>query len=90
MDIRSITVGTYYGNALMAKNKQLGNINKKTKIKADSLCLYFHDSTLFSEERLLKDIKWYQNHVIEVGSKQRIKHLYVVVDGVSKLRTYDL
>lgn len=90
IDIRSITVGTYYGNALMAKNKQLGNINKKTKIKADSLLLYFHDSTLFSEERLLKDIKWYQNHVIEVGSKQRIKHLYVVVDGVSKLRTYDL
>lgn len=90
MDIRSITTNGYYGNALTAKNKQLGNVKRKTGESSDSVCLYFHDSTLFDEAKLLNDMQWYKRRIVELGSKQRIKHVYVVVNGEQQLRVYDI
>ena len=90
MDIRSITTNGYYGNALTAKNKQLGNVKRKTGESSDSVCLYFHDSTLFNEAKLLNDMQWYKRRIVELGSKQRIKHVYVVVNGEQQLRVYDI
>ena len=90
MDIRSITSNGYYGNALTAKNHQLGNVKKKTGLIADSVCLHFHEPSMFSEEKLINDMEWYKKHVVEVGSKQRIKHVYVVVNGADSLKVYDI
>jgi hypothetical protein len=90
MDIRSITQEGMYGGALTAKNHQLGNVKKKTGLVADSVCLHFHDASMFSEERLIKDMDWYKEYIVKVGSKQRIKHVYVVVNGESRLRIYDI
>ena len=90
MDIRSITTNGYYGNALTAKNKQLGNVKRKTGESSDSVCLYFHDSALFDEAKLLNDMQWYKRRIVELGSKQRIKHVYVVVNGEQQLRVYDI
>ena len=90
MDIRSITQEGMYGGALTAKNHQLGNVKKKTGLIADSVCLHFHDASMFSEERLIKDMNWYKEYIVKVGSKQRIKHVYVVVNGESRLRIYDI
>lgn len=90
MDIRSITQGGLFGNALMAKNKQLGNVKRKTGIVSDCVCLHFHDPDMFSEEKLLHDAQWFKCSIKEVGSTQRIKHIYVVVNGEDKLRIYDI
>ena len=90
MDIRSITQGGLFGNALMAKNKQLGNIKRKTGLVSDCVCLHFHDPDMFSEEKLLHDAQWFKRTIKEVGSTQRINHIYVVVNGEDKLRIYDI
>ena len=90
MDIRSITTAGVYGNAMSVKNNQLGRVKKKTGIISDSLCLHFHEPEKFSEEQLLHDIDWFKKHCIDVGTTQRIKHIYVVVNGADSLKIYDL
>ena len=45
---------------------------------------------MFSEEKLVKDMEWYKKYIVEVGSKQRIKHVYVVVNGADSLKVYDI
>lgn len=90
MDIRSITSGQVYGYALFAKNSQLGNVKKKTGIISDCVCLHFHDASMFSEEKLFRDAEWFKNKTTEVETTQRIKHIYVVVNGDDQLRIYDI
>lgn len=90
MDIRSITQGGLFGYALKTKNSQLGNVKKKTGIISDCVCLHFHDPDMFSEEKLLRDATWFKKIMKERGTTQRIKHIYVVVNGENKLRIYDI
>lgn len=90
MDIASVTTAEKYGNILMSKNKQLGNVKKKTGYQGDSVCLYFHDPKSFSESTLVHDIDWYKNNIEKVGSKQRIRHIYVVINGKRELKIYDV
>ena len=90
MDIRSITEGRVYGYALKAKNKQLGNVKRKTGVVSDCACLHFHDPNMFSEEKLLRDIEWFKISLEEEGIRQRIKHIYVVVNGENSLKIYDI
>lgn len=61
MDLKSITkLKDFYGNAIKAKNEQLlrYNIREDVKIKSDTICLYFHDSSMYSPERIIKGIEW--------------------------------
>lgn len=90
MDIASITTAQRYGNALMAKNRQLGNVKRQTGVESDSVCLYFHSPNSFSEVQLLHDIEWYKQHIVDVGSHQRIRHIYVVVNKSKELKIYDI
>ena len=90
MDIASITTAKRYGNALMAKNRQMGNVKRQTGVESDSVCLYFHNPNCFSESQLLNDIEWYKQHIVDVGSHQRIRHIYVVVNKSEELKIYDL
>ena len=90
MDIRSITQYGNYGNSIMAKNSQLGNVKRKTGLISDCVCLHFHLNDMFSEEKLLKAIEWYKSKVIEYGSTKRINHIYVVVKGAPDLKIYNI
>ena len=72
------------------KNSQLGNVKAKTGIVSDSVCFYFDDISRFSEKRLLKDIEWYKQKTVEYGISQRIKHIYVVVNGENSIKIYDI
>ena len=90
MDIRSITDGRVYGNALIAKNKQLANVKKKTGLISNCVCLYFHEPEMFSEEKLFHDAEWFKKKIKDEKRSQRIKHIYVVVNGDSRLKIYDI
>lgn len=90
MDIACITTAEKYGNILMSKNRQLGNVKKKIGMECDSVCLYFHDANSFSENQLKNDTDWFKKRIIEVGSKQRINHIYVVINGKKDVMIYDL
>ena len=59
-------------------------------MESDSVCLYFHNADSFSEQQLKDDINWYQKRVTEVGSHQRINHIYVVVNKKEELMIFDL
>lgn len=89
MDIRSITTGRC-GYALLKKNKQLGNVKFKSETESDSVCLYFHESTTFSKEMLLKDIKWYKETLQSNGAKQRIKNVYIVTKDAEEILIYEI
>lgn len=95
MDIRSITGNRkHFGGSLTGKNKQLARYNNRTDIEepADSLCLYFHDPLMFSEEKIKKSLNYYRHYRKNDGEllTKNIRHLYVVVRGDSKLRIYDI
>lgn len=97
MDIRSITMDKdNYVNALTAKNKQLEKYNLRSDVeRADSLCLYFHDSTMFSDARIKASIRSY-NRIMEADAKEQgqevkqIRKLVVVLRGERKVRHYEV
>ena len=89
MDIRSITTKNC-GSALLSKNRQLGNVKYKTGIESDSVCLYFHEGTLFSEDKLLNDIRWFKEKLYEHGNKQIIEKVYVVIKDAEEILIYDI
>ena len=97
MDIRSITVDKdNYVNALTAKNKQLEKYNLRSDVeRAESLCLYFHDPTMFSDARIKASIRSY-NRIILADAKEQgqevkqIRKLLVVLRGERKVRHYDV
>ena len=97
MDIRSITLDKdNYVNALTAKNKQLEKYNLRSDVeRADSLCLYFHDSTMFSDARIKASIRSY-NRIMEADAKEQgqevkqIRKLVVVLRGERKVRHYEV
>lgn len=90
MDIRSITKGGPLGYALNAKNRQLANVYKKTGLVANAVCLHFHDPSMFSEEKFLTDAKWFSNMLRQKNCSQRIKHVFVVINGAPELKIYHI
>ncbi len=90
MDIKSITTSGYYGYSLYSKNTQLDNVKRKTGFESDSVCLYFHNPKTYSKEKLVNDTDWYKKHIVERGKEQRIKHIYIVINGEKQLMRYDI
>lgn len=86
MDIRSITSDNEtYVNALSAKNKQLSKYNAHAEEKCDTVCLYFHDPSMYSREKILESIKDYHEmfadgKAIRKKYDKLIKQIYVVVN----------
>lgn len=61
MDIRSVTKKKrHYGSALRDKNKQLARYNSRTDVRvlAETVCLYFHDGSMYHPGRVTGGIKW--------------------------------
>lgn len=94
MDIRSITQDNPrgYEGQLRAKNKQLGLYNHKTGNTADAVCLYFHNASFFSEERILNGINYLKMLKKENGESVsiRIKTIFCVVKGENEIIRFDL
>lgn len=95
MDIRSITGrNRWYTHALLTKNRQLKKYNARPDItqKADALCLYFHDATLFNEDRMFRSINKYKHFYGNNGRHVTplIKKLYVVVNGSKEILIFDI
>lgn len=90
MDIASITKGDVYGYALMGKNSQLRRAREQSGDISDAVMLYFHQPDMFTEEKMQRDLQWYKNRVIEVGTAQRIHHVYVVINGAEEIKHYEI
>ena len=94
MDIRSITGKGWYSNVFVKKNEQLRRFNRRTDIeeKADTLCLYFHDSTLFDERKMEKSINYFKFYRTETGELLEIdlKRVYCVVRGREDVLIYEI
>nr|WP_314594635.1 phage minor head protein [uncultured Porphyromonas sp.] len=93
MDIRSITANSSnYVNALTDKHKQLKRYNKRTDIASpsDSLCLYFYDADMYSEQKIIDSINSYKSILSARGSKAQIKRLFIVVRGRDEVKGVDI
>lgn len=101
MDIASITENKeYYMYPLARKNHQLGKFNHLEYVTepADSVCLYFHDSSMYSADKVLKGFEQFKlstykdkitgefkHHTI------RIKHIYCVInEGEGIMEVFDV
>ncbi len=90
MDISSVTEPKeHYRNNLLGKNHQLRKYNRLPYVieESDSVCLYFHDPSLFSPEKVTKgfeEMKKMQYRDKETGELKyhviRIKHIYCVIN----------
>ena len=89
MDIASITQGTF-GSALNNKNRQLARVARKTGYVGTEVCLYIHDKSMFSEEKLMHDIEQFKTQHQKWGSSIYIKRIRVVVNGDSRIHLYEV
>jgi len=94
MDIRSITGHGWYSNVFVSKNKQLRKFNRRDDVltKADSLCLYFHDPSLFDDVKMKKSIKYFRFCRDNNGGllERELKHVYCVIKGERKILKFDI
>ncbi len=94
MDIRSVTGRGWYSNIFVKKNEQLRRFNARPDIdvKADTLCLYFHDPTLFDEVKMKKSIRFFKFYRDFAGNllDKDLKRVYCVIKGDDKLLVFDI
>lgn len=93
MDIRSITThSSSYVNALTDKNKQLKKYNQRADIssRSDSLCLYFHDPSMYSEERMRKSLNSYQHILSSRNTEIQIREIYIVIRGKDEIIRFSI
>ncbi|MBQ9435464.1 MAG: hypothetical protein IJU33_04985 [Bacteroidales bacterium] len=101
MDIASITENKeYYMYPLSRKNHQLGKYNRLEYVSesADSVCLYFHDPSMYSPEKVLKGFEQFKLSTYvdkKTGELKhhtiRIKHIYCVInEGEGVVEVFDV
>lgn len=74
MDIRSITENNRHTirNVLNKKNDQIRRFYNKTGQSSDTVCLYFHDASMYSVEKVKNGIKEYLG---QTKSNNNIQHI---------------
>lgn len=78
MDIRSVTKKKqHYGSHLKAKNKQLAKYNARTDVRvpADTICLYFHDGSMYHPSKITRGAKWLKKQTSHI----QVRHVVCVV-----------
>ena len=94
MDIRSITGRGWYSHVFIKKNDQLRRYNKRTDIseKADTLCLYFHDPSLFDERKMMKSINFFRYYRDQSGQllNRELNRIYCVIKGRDEIVVYEI
>lgn len=88
LDIRSITKDgkNTIKNGLRAKEKQLYNVYRKTGVEADTVCLYFYDETMYSEQKIKDGIEDF----IRQNPNNIMKHVICVVRNRGVVGEYDI
>lgn len=88
LDIRSITKDgkNTIKNGLRAKEKQLYNVYRKTGVEADTVCLYFYDETMYSEQKIKDGIKDFTRQ----NPNNIMKHVICVVRNRGVVGEYDI
>lgn len=91
LDIRSITenMDNTIANGLCEKNKQLRRAIKAKTGASDKLCLYFHEPSYWSEEKMKKSIDSYKNIMTSRGSEMFIREVLVVL-GNGDVKEYNI
>lgn len=77
-----------FANVFIAKNKQIRKYNQQQGTNHDTLCLYFHDPSMYSEDRILTSIESYRNNR-NIPHKE-IKNVLCVVRGANKIYEYSI
>ena len=92
MDIRSICENgpRTIRNGLNSKNSQIYAFYAETDIKPDSVCLYFHDPTMYGKEKMKKQIEMFIDFQNYIGNTIYIEKVYCVVHGADKVDIYDI
>ena len=91
MDIRSITkIKDFYGYPIIDKNDQIKKYNSRSdvKVKADTICLYFHEPKWFAPEKIYKGVEWAKGKT----SKFVVKQIVCVLNTSkgAEIRTFDI
>lgn len=94
MDIRSIAGKGWYSNVFQTKNRQLIRFNARPdiEVKADALCLYFHDPMLFDEVKMKKSINYFKYYRTETGEllDKHLKWVYCVIRGRKDMLIFEI
>ncbi len=94
MDIRSVTGKGWYSNIFVNKNNQLHRFNAREDVseKADSLCLYFHDPSLYDEKKMIKSINFFRYRRDNNGKllEKQLKHVHCVIRGTGEMLTFEI
>lgn len=80
MDLKSITEDVKdYRNHIVAKNKQANRWNKIYNDNVDTVCLYFYEPKLYSEQKVINGYKRFVGFTKKAGKKISIKNIICVV-----------
>ena len=85
MDIRSITKNkSHYGNAIKSKNAQILKYNARSDVhkKANTLCLYFDDPTMFTPEKIRKGYDYMKS---KTSKDIQLSHIICVINSAKGL-----
>ena len=91
MDIKSITKNkAFYGGAIRDKNRQLAKYNARSDVheKANTICLYFDDPTMFSPEKIRKGYEYMRGNTTK---ESPLRHILCVINSTKglEMKTYD-
>ena len=92
MDIRSVTKKKqHYGSHLKAKNKQLTRYNARSDVRlpADTVCLYFHDGSMYHPSKISVGARWLKKQTSHVC----MRHVVCVIrkdDDSIEIRRHDI
>lgn len=92
MDIRSVTKRKqHYGSHLKAKNKQLARYNERSdvRIPADTVCLYFHDGSMYHPSKITVGARWLKKQTSHI----HVRHVVCVIrkdDDSVEIRRHDI
>ncbi len=89
MDIASVTNGTC-GSALLNKNKQAIRCTHRLNIECDTVCLYYHEASMFSEKQLKQDIAWYYERLEQYHLTPKLKSIHIIINGKDRIMKYNL
>ncbi len=89
MDIVSVTeYNGKYGSKFTKKDGQIKRAREQSGDISDSVCIYFHDPSMFHEDVFVHDMDWYKKY--KEGHTQRIHHVHVVIRGGYDIIKYDI
>ena len=98
MDIASVTRDNVtFRNIINRKNNQLGRFNKNNdEIRCHTLCMYFHEPSFYSSEKIIKGMKaiikgqhgkgFARNHIVRIVCVIKGEKDIIVIDNLKENR----